>query len=264
MKQETVTATEYFNVLKDKKRNITDNELNAIYNNCLKLMDKYVATGQHTGAKKLLFHLDMIEKEHEIVKAGIDTYVYREDVEYYIDNIAEDTVKIIELKRFEREIPDEVIEEYMKVKDLFDEFYVVFTDYTGKEQVKAIKERKDYEVEKDPILFGVLKSEEAETMVSRFYWIGDWEDEYCDLTLDKMVGQYEKFAPKGQVSNIVQTINMPKDLEELREKFNNLDKEIKGDRTDRFVPKNEIEAKVQHENESNFFRKVKTFFSKGE
>lgn len=81
--------------------------------------------------EKLLFHLECIEKEREIVSMGINTFVYRDDIEYYINNVASDIVKIIELERYEREIPDEIVEVIAKVKDKFDQLYIVFTDYTG-------------------------------------------------------------------------------------------------------------------------------------
>ena len=40
--------------------------------------------------------VDNIEKERMVVALGINSYVYRDDIENYIDNIAKDVVKIIE------------------------------------------------------------------------------------------------------------------------------------------------------------------------
>ena len=199
---------EYFEQVKERKNKITDRDLQRVYENCLELLNKYKITGQKKGMRKLMFHLECIEKEREIVKMGIDTFIYRDDIEEYIDNVANDIVKIIELENYEREIPDEIVELIGKVKDKFDQLYVVFTDYTGKIEREVKRERR----EKDPILFGTFQNQLNRTVIDRFYYLGDWEDEYCDLTLDKMVNETEKVGKR----NIVKTISTPKDIEELK------------------------------------------------
>lgn len=97
-----LTPQQYFNEIKERKHNITDDELVKVYDNCLELLNKYKITGQKKGMKKLMFHLECIEKEREIVKMGINTFIYRDDIEEYIDSVAKDTVKIIELENYER------------------------------------------------------------------------------------------------------------------------------------------------------------------
>ncbi len=237
-----LNPNEYFNKLKAKKEKITDKELLDIYANCEKLMDKYLVTGQVNGAKKILFHLENIEKEREIVKMGIDTFIYREDIENYIENVSEQVVKIIELHRYEREIPDEIVEVIVKVKDKFDQLYVVFTDYTGEVEKQVEKERR----EKDPILFGTFQDEKTNSIVERFYYLGDWEDEYCDLTLDKMVNEM-----KSNGSDIKVKISTPKNLEELRNQISMLEPKNKS-----FVLSPNVEKSPKRE---GIFKKVKTF-----
>ena len=105
-----LSPSEYFEQVKERKNHITDEDLQKVYDNCLELLNKYKITGQKKGMRKLMFHLECIEKEREIVKMGIDTFIYRDDIEEYIDNVAKDTVKIIELENYEREIPDEIVE----------------------------------------------------------------------------------------------------------------------------------------------------------
>lgn len=96
-----MSPQEYFDVVKEKKHSIDDEQLKAIYDNCLELLNKYVTTGQRRGAEKLMFHLSCIEKEREIVKMGITTFVYRDDIEFYISNVASDVVKIIDIESYE-------------------------------------------------------------------------------------------------------------------------------------------------------------------
>lgn len=208
------TPQEYFNEIKGRKHNVTDEDLSKIYDNCLTLLNKYKIKGQVAGMKKLLFHLDCIEKEREIVKMGINTFIYRDDIEEYIDNVASDTVKIIELENYEREIPDEIVKTIEKVKDKFDQLYIIFTDYTGNAERQVAMERRA----KDPILFGTFQDTKSRTIVDRFYYLGDWEDEYCSLTLDKMVNEMKEAKKR----DIRKTIKTPEDIEELKAQLNSL------------------------------------------
>ena len=210
-----LSPSEYFEQVKERKNKITDRELLKVYNNCLELLNKYKITGQKKGMRKLLFHLECIEKEREIVSMGIDTFIYRDDIEEYIDNVAKDTVKIIELENYEREIPDEIVELIAEVKDKFDQLYVVFTDYTGKIEREVERERR----EKDPILFGTFQNQSSRTVIDRFYYLGDWEDEYCDLTLDKIVNE----TKRAGMRNVVKSISTPKDIEELKLQLGSLE-----------------------------------------
>ena len=234
-----LTPQQYFEQVKERKHNITDEELVKVYDNCLELLNKYKITGQKKGMRKLMFHLECIEKEREIVKMGINTFIYRDDIEEYIDTVAKDTVKIIELENYEREIPDEIVEVIAATKDKFDQLYVVFTDYTGKVERQIEKERRD----KDPILFGTFQNQSNRTVIDRFYYLGDWEDEYCDLTLDKMVNEAEKAGKR----NIVKTISTPSDIEELKEQLGGLS-EINGN----FIISNSTPQK------KTFFQNIKS------
>lgn len=208
------SPSEYFDVLKDKKNQATDEKLANIYENCMELLNKYKITGQIKAMKKLMFHIETIEKEREIVALGIDTYVYRDDIEEYIEDVADEVVKIIDLENYERDIPDEVVLALEKVKDKFDKFYVVFTDYTGKVERQVQKERRD----KDPILFGTFQDRKSQTVIDRFYFIGDWEDEFCDLTLDKMVNEFK--ASKN--STITRSVSTPDDLAQLKKQLDSI------------------------------------------
>lgn len=229
-----MTPSKYFEVLKERKRTITDKDLIKFYDNAISLLNKYQTTGQIEGMKKLIFLIETVQKEREIVKLGINTFVYYEDIEDYIDNIAKNVVKIIELERYERDIPDEVVEVISQTKHLFTKFYVVFTDYTGKIERQVLKERR----EKDPILFGTFQDTESKTLLERFYFIADWEDEYCDLTLGRMVEEVKNARSK----DIIRTINTPNDVAELKQQLADLDPQngtykIKENRIKHFLKK---------------------------
>lgn len=236
--QKELNPSEYFEIVKARKQTVTDEDLLRIYDNCLELLNKYKITGQTYGMRKLIFHLESIEAEREIVKMGITTFIYRDDIEEYIDDIAKDSVKIIELEKYEREIPDEIVAIIEQVKDKFDQLYVLFTDYTGKVEKQVEKERR----QKDPILFGTFQNEITKTVIDRFYFLGDWEDEYCDLTLDKMVNEVETSKKR----NIVRTINTSEDIEELKKQLAQL------------VPTNDA-FRIENSKNKGVFKKIRTF-----
>lgn len=239
-----LTPQEYFEAVKERKHSIDDEQLKVVYDNCLELLNKYMITGQTKGAEKLMFHLSCIEKEREIVKMGITTFIYRDDIEFYINNVASDVVKIIDLESYEREIPDEIVEIIGKVKDKFDQLYIVFTDYTGTVERQVQNERRA----KDPILFGTFQNSKTRSVVDRFYYLGDWVDEYCDLTLDKMVNETKNVGKR----NIVRTIKTPEDISELKEQLQSLNN----------VGNNLVVVADADKKKKGFFSSVKTFFSR--
>lgn len=207
MEEKELSPYEYFQKVKSKVKEINNEEINKLYSISTGLLEKYKKTGQIKSARKLAFHIKSLLKEKEIIDLGINKFVYKDDIENYIDNIAKNVVKIIELKNYPREIPDELIETIEKTKNIFDELYVLFTDYTNELVEEVVKER-------DPILFGAFIDRKNDAMCQRLYYLGDWVDEYCDLTLDKLISQTNK--------EIVKEIKIPDNKNELIEQLNKL------------------------------------------
>ena len=88
------------------------------------------------------------------------------------------------------------------------------------------------------------KNERTKTVIDRFYFLGDWEDEYCDLTLDKMVNEVE--ASKKR--NIVRTVNTPEDIAELKEQLNQL------------IPSRDA-FRIDPSKKKGFFKKIRSFLN---
>ena len=209
----TISPTEYFDFLKGMRHETSDEILDSVRANCLELMEKYTTTGQTAALNKLIFLEGCIEKERALVKAGINTFVYRDDIEDFIEKVADKAVKITTLSDYQRDVPDEIVETIKRVGGYFDKLYVLFTDYTGREERRVTQERR----EKDPILFGAFQNGESGMITDRFYYLGDWVDEFCDLTLEKMVNA---MAAKGKV--IVRNVRTPEDKEALLKDFSDL------------------------------------------
>lgn len=207
-----MTPSEYFDSLKDSKQEITSEKLRNSYDVILKLAEKYQKTGQTKSLGRLKFLAKVLGEEEKLIELGVTTFIYRQNIEDYIDNVNSDVVKIIELKNYMREIPEEAVEVVEKTKDIFDEFYVVFTDYTKREERKIAQERR----EKDPILFGCFR--ENSYVGDRFYFLADWVDSYCDLTLDRMIAEY-KASKKIDPSHSLEAPQTHEELLEILDKY---------------------------------------------
>lgn len=201
IEESMMSPYDYFQSVKEAVKEINKEEISKMYEAASSLMDKYKETGQEKAEKRLAFHVKTLLKESKIIDKGITKFVQKDDITNYIDHISKKPVKIIEMKNYPREIPDELISVIKDTKDIFDEFYIVFTDYSEGELAKEV------EKERDPILFGGFCTSSRDIVAERFYYLGDWEDEYCDLTLDKLIKETSK--------DIVKDVSIPKNRDEL-------------------------------------------------
>ena len=89
-------------------------------------------------------------------------------------------IKLSYLKNFNRPIPQSVIDKVAKLNNLevFDNYVVLYYDPEGKVYKETAKEEAK---RRDPIIFGVIAGSK------KLYYVDDWVDEYCDLTLDAFV-----------------------------------------------------------------------------
>lgn len=256
-----ITPLELMKMIKSSKEKTTEESLINFYNVCLQKLDKYITTGQVDAAKKVKFLIDNVEKEKKLLELGINTFVYFKDISDYIENVKDKQLSIIELSRYEREVPDEIADvvAMCKQNDLFDEYMVLFTDYNKEMSKKTRKQDR----EKDPILFGIFLNKDKDTACPRFYYLGDWEDEHCDLTLERMLAKIgDDKAHKVEAP--------AKTLEELTEKLNSLTKN-NGTTIYRFVSTTNLTNidSVKNEeyirsvkNKKSLFSKVKSIFKK--
>ena len=189
------------------------------------VQNKAMKTGQEYVVRRLAYCMSIISKERQLLQEGINVFVLKEDIEEYIKQVEKKVVKVIELDQYPRSIPDDIVEKVARLKELnlFDRYYVVFTDYTGEVEKRVTAEKR----RKDPIIFGAFeqKIDGIWDIFDRFYFIADWEDEYCDLTLTKMVDAMSK---KGKQITYKTSIEKPTP-EDVRAYINALD-EIKKDR----------------------------------
>ena len=104
------TPAEYFETIKNRMQNETKENLLNLYNVALNKLKKFMVTGQVPAAKALYAKCISLEKEVDLMDKGITEWIDRDIIDDYIDNVADECVLVIELKNYERDIPDEIID----------------------------------------------------------------------------------------------------------------------------------------------------------
>ena len=99
------------------KKDIKDENLEVVADNCLTLLKKTKITGQTKAAKKIFDQYSLIMRELKAASFGFDTIVYKSDIEKFITDISKHPVKIIELENFTREVDDSVMDKLMIAKE---------------------------------------------------------------------------------------------------------------------------------------------------
>lgn len=135
--------------------------------------------GQTALVEKLI--REMIANKYESFLAA-EGYYHVVSEEQMVDFIrkSERGISIDYIKNFVRPIPMNVIEKIAKASELevFDNYVIVHYDPKGTNRQDTAKE--EYK-KRDPIVFGVIAGS------TKLYYITDWIDDYCDLTLEKFV-----------------------------------------------------------------------------
>jgi hypothetical protein len=193
---DAIEPDDYFKVLKSK---LTKNQKDKLDKQLDVIAEQLTAAnrvGQKNLLQRLAFTYDTLVKEQELLAVGVDTFVLKSDIQTFIDKVKPaNSVKIIELERYPRAIPLKVLKEIERVKklELFDDYCVVFTDYTDNDY-KTEEEKEIVARNKDPVVFGYFKNKSQGFRHDRFYFIADWVDEYCDLDFTTMI---ERMSDQG-------------------------------------------------------------------
>lgn len=136
-------------------------------------------SGQVAYHEHLIKEKKRITKELLLIQTGFLLYVSNSDIERF-NKVSHKSIKLDSIKNYCRQIPKKILEELTRAKSInvFNEFKILHYDPTGEATKLTEKEK---EAKKDPILFGTIEGSE------RLYYIGDWIDEYCNLTLDEFL-----------------------------------------------------------------------------
>jgi hypothetical protein len=180
----------------------TDQQLEDL-NRRLELVINVLRSSEITGQRRL--YESMMEeiikcvREQEAVVAGYTKYIYTDTIESLMKAVKED-IHLVKLHDFTRPLPKPVVDKIVNVKQskLFDILYVLCT---GSPEAKGKKTKIETNTKgsnltteekirkKDPILFGKMPKN------GKLFYITDWVDEYCGLTMDKFVSEVKKIYP---------------------------------------------------------------------
>lgn len=190
-------AMEVFRKTKEAIKDITLPEVKKYIKNAERMHNNFIKTGQYTAAAKMLWLMQVAKAEEVMVGAGITKQIPVDLIGDICDAHPSRAVKVCNLEDYERELPESVIEAKKAVEDVFDLFMVIYTDHTKKQKAANIQKTRD------PILVGLFKGVvksgkepepgqpdrrvEASVISDRLYVIASWEDDKCDLTLDRLV-----------------------------------------------------------------------------
>ena len=105
--------------------------------------------------------------------------VTEEQMVSFVKN-CEKGIKLDYIKNFTRPLPQTVVDKINKLNELevFDNYVILYYDPDGKVYKETAREEAK---RKDPIIFGVIAGS------TKLYYVDDWVDEYCDLTLEKFI-----------------------------------------------------------------------------
>lgn len=174
----SIDVIEFFAQIKGlTKKNIKlyTNRL-AGYIEALKISDM---SGQKALKEKLVRDMVINKYESALYASGIYYVVTEEQVVDFVKK-TEKGVRLTYVKNYMRIIPPAVVKKIRKVNqmEIFDNYAVLHYDPESKSYAETIAETKK---RRDPILFGLIRGS------NKLYYITDWIDEFCDLTLDKFV-----------------------------------------------------------------------------
>lgn len=150
----------------------------------IKSIEKARTNGQTALVEFLVDKKAGILSECSLVEKGIKLYISEEDVVNFYKKAGNSKLKLSWIKNYTRVIPDDVNEKKKSFDDqeAFDNYVILHFDPKGTSSSMTAKEK---EKAKDPILFGVCKHSR------KLFYVGDWIDEHCDLTLEKFLSVLE-------------------------------------------------------------------------
>jgi len=128
-------------------------------------------------SEKIREKFGVLLREQELIACGIKYYITEFLIQRFVSMCNKKVIKVTPIRNYIRIIPKSVrvkLEKCQKAK-LFDDYVILHTDPNDTSVEKTIAEKKD------PILFGRIANSK------KLYFIDDWQDEFCDITFDKVL-----------------------------------------------------------------------------
>ncbi len=148
----------------------------------LKIAEHAKSMGQIALYEETMRDINLVKQEALLLASDFKTCITEQQIiQFYKES--DKGLRLHFIKNFTRVIPLEVL----KIKTRADEL-MVFDNYVILYYDKDAKTFKQTQQEKDPIIFGVISG------IRKLYYIADWVDEFCDLTLKELVDKFGQDA----------------------------------------------------------------------
>jgi hypothetical protein len=203
----------FFKLVHSKLTHIEKDKLSEQLYKLQQIVNTSRELGQQALYERLSEMIAIAVREMEVAAVGCDKYVDLATVEKFRKVRKENGKPIVFFEPWEKfpRIPPPAVAELLKhlqSLSLFDEYWVLYLDYARNEELKTNKERIK---EKDPILFGKFSYQP-----NRLYFIIDWVDDFCDLTLDRFIDEVKLGHP----------LYMPEKVSMTYDDFERIKKEV--------------------------------------
>lgn len=163
------------------------NDVIGHYNNILYSAE---LTNQVVLIEKIKKRIELVSQETKLLNTEFTKFIKEDDIVNFYnliknDNSLKKTLKMSWIKNYTKPIPEDIVLLKIKADQLlvFDNYVILHFDPNNQNVELTSEEKAELA---DPILFGVISNS------TKLYYIGDWIDEDCDLTLDKLIEMTDK------------------------------------------------------------------------
>lgn len=219
----------YFKFVKTNMTKLQQDDLRKRIKKLQQLIVTAEKLGQRAFYEELALKIAVTVKEQELSVFGYDINIDKKIIEQYKHKVKGPKVHFSKLENYTRPIPMNVACKLFDCKknNVFDEYWILYLEYEDKLDVdnKVKKEKsqsktnKEKIKEKDPIIFGTHALDS-----DKLFYIIDWVDEYCDLTLEKLIGTIKEDTPEFSTGKIeaISKEYMNKIIKETHERVDRL------------------------------------------
>lgn len=178
----TITVEEFFSSIKNSTEEIV--LVKERIDSYVAVLDHLKKTGQVALYERTKREVECHRAETQLYAIGMTKMITEANVVKFAAE-SDRKLKLDYISNFVRSIPEKVVNQKMKADEnlIFDNYVIMHYDPddkgTGLTEAEKIKK-------KDPILFGMIAGRR------NLYYVGDWIDEYCDLTFDKLIDKLGK------------------------------------------------------------------------
>lgn len=179
LKRKTISISEFFASVKYSLRELKIMESRV--SNYSIAMKQAEQAGQVALLEKLKKGLTVYHGETKLFAIDSKKYVTEADLVRFIKQ-AKKGLRLDWVSNFIRMIPLEILDRKVKMDELgiFDNYVVLHYDPDKKSWAET---QAEIAARRDPILFGLISGSR------NLYFVGDWIDEKCDLTLEQIIDQ---------------------------------------------------------------------------